>query len=117
MVLRSHWPALMYGSAHGHGRVLSLLIPMHGHGEHSVPTPWACVCGGRGVGFAAADLRWLGLWMGAARVREMHAGSNPRAAACQVQFLLLPARAQLGALSRHCLPLHLTTTGGVVGVC
>ena len=75
------------------------------------------MCGGRRVGFAAADLRLLGLWMGAGRVREMHEGSNPRTAAYQVQFLLPPAHFQLGALSRHCLPLHLTTTGGVVGVC
>ena len=117
MALRSHWFALMYGSAHGHGRVLSLLIPMHGHGKHSVPTPWARVCGGRRVGFAAADLRLLGLWMGAGRVREMHEGSNPRTAAYHVQFLLPPAHIQLGTLSRHWLPLHLTTTDSVVGVC
>ena len=90
---------------------------MHGHGKHSVPTPWACVCGGHGVGFTAADLRLLGLWMGAGRVREMHGGSNPRTAAYQVQFLLPPAHIQLGTLSRHWLPLHLTTTGSVVGVC
>ena len=49
----------------------------------------------------------LGLWMGAGRVREMHEGS----------FLLPPAHVQLGTLSRHWLPLHLTTTGSVVGVC
>ena len=109
--------ALMCGSAHRHSRVHFLLVPMRGHGKHSAPTPETCVCGGRGVGFAAADLRWLGLWVGAVRVREMHAGSNPRAAACQVQFLLPPAHVQLGTLSRHCLPLHLTTTDGVVGVC
>ena len=116
MALRSHWFALMYGSAHGHGRVLSLLVPMHGHGKHSVPTPWACVCGGRRVGFAAADLRFLGLWVGVGRVLEMYVGSNLRTAAYQVQFLLPPAHVQLGTLSRHWLPLHLTTTGSVVGV-
>ena len=90
---------------------------MHGHGKHSAPTPGACVCGGRGVGFAAADFRLLGLWVGAGRVREMCAGSNLRTAAYQVQFLLRPALVQPGTLSRHCLPLHLTTTDGVVGVC
>ena len=72
------------------------------------------MCGGRGVGFAAADLRLLGLWMGAGRVREMHGGSNPRTATYQVQFLLPPAHIQPGTLSRHWLPLHLTNADCVV---
>ena len=74
------------------------------------------MCGGRGGGFAAADLRLLGLWLGASRVREMHVGSNLCTAAYQVQFLLPPAHVQLGTLSRHWLSLHLTTTDSVVGV-
>ena len=75
------------------------------------------MCGGRGGGFAAADLRFLGLWLGASRAREMYIGSNLCTAAYHVQFLLRPTLVQLGTLSRHCLPLHLTTTDGVVGVC